>query len=64
MASLARGERMIARQDGDERFLGDGPILDVGPWLRPEKREVQLAACEIFGELRRMLAQRPDFDIA
>ncbi len=60
---LARRERMIARQDHDERLLCDRFVFEIGFLFPAHERDIELAALEVVGKRRRMIARDLDSDI-
>ena len=57
---LMRGEPVVARQDDDERLLGDQPVRQIGRLrLRPQEGHVELAPHERVGKFAANTGLRP-----
>ena len=54
---------MIARQDRDQRLLGDELVFEVRLRLATHEGDVELPALELAGEHGRMVARNPDLDV-
>ena len=60
---LARRQRMIARHQHDERLVIHHPVVEVEARLGAQEGEVELAARERIGEIRRIVARHRDVDV-
>src|SRR6266567_9015073 len=60
---LALSERMIARQDYNERLLRHQFVFEIGLLLPAEKSDIKFSPLELVCKHCRMVARNPDFDI-
>jgi hypothetical protein len=60
---FARGKAMIARQHDDEWLPGYEPEFEIGLGLTTHEGNVELAALQVVGERRRVIARHLDFDV-
>ncbi len=60
---VALGERMIARQDHDERLLCYKFVFEIGLLLAAEESDIELPALEVVGKHCRTVARNSDLNI-